>query len=60
VLQIVDDGIGFDAEAVLAAPPEGHFGLRLIADQAGAAGATLLVRSESGAGTRWRLEVAGR
>jgi signal transduction histidine kinase len=60
VLEIADDGVGFDAEAVLAAPPEGHFGLRLIADQAAAAGAALLVRSQPGGGTRWRLEVAAQ
>jgi two-component system NarL family sensor kinase len=56
-LEIVDDGIGFDPGAVLAAPPEGHFGLRLMADQAAAAGADLKVRSAPGQGTAWRLEV---
>ncbi len=58
VLEIADDGVGFDAAAVLAEPPEGHFGLRLIADQAAVAGATLLVKSVPGGGTRWRMEVA--
>lgn len=57
VLEIADDGVGFDARAVLAAPEEGHFGLRLIADQAATLGAALLLHSTPGGGTRWRLEV---
>ena len=32
VLDVVDDGRGFDPEAVLADPDDGHFGLRLLAD----------------------------
>jgi two-component system, NarL family, sensor kinase len=57
MLEIADDGIGFDPEAMLADPPAGHFGIRLMADQAASGGATLLVRSTAGHGTRWRLEV---
>lgn len=57
LLDIVDDGTGFDVEAVLASPPEGHFGMRLLADAAGEAGATLSVASAPARGTRWRLEV---
>jgi two-component system NarL family sensor kinase len=57
VLEIADDGTGFDPDVVLARPPEGHFGLRLMADQAAAAGAALKVTSAPGQGTRWRLEV---
>jgi signal transduction histidine kinase len=57
-LEVVDDGIGFDPAAVLARPPEGHFGLRLLADLARDARATLAVASAPGRGTRWRLEVA--
>jgi two-component system, NarL family, sensor kinase len=60
VLEIEDDGVGFDVAAMLAAPRAGHFGLRLLADQAAGAGADLMVRSAPGAGTRWRLEVATR
>ncbi len=56
-LEVDDDGIGFDPDAVLADPAEGHFGLRLMADQAAAAGATLLVRSAPGQGTTWRMEI---
>ncbi|MBT0772720.1 integral membrane sensor signal transduction histidine kinase [Kineosporia sp. J2-2] len=57
VLELVDDGVGFDLGAVLARPEEGHFGLRLVADQAAAAGAELRVRTAPGEGTSWRLEV---
>lgn len=55
VLEIADDGRGFDTAAVLANPAEGHFGLRLLADVAGRAGAQLSVSSAPGAGCTWRL-----
>lgn len=55
VLEIDDDGAGFDAEAVLADPAPGHFGLRLLRDAAVDAGASLELRTLPGAGTRWRL-----
>jgi signal transduction histidine kinase len=57
LLDIADDGAGFDVEAVLANPPEGHLGIRLLADAASEAGATLSVASAPARGTRWRLEV---
>lgn len=57
VLEVQDDGAGFDVDAVLAAPAEGHFGLRLLSDLASAAGAQLEVSSAPGAGCRWRLTV---
>jgi two-component system NarL family sensor kinase len=57
LLDISDDGVGFDAAAVLAEPPEGHLGIRLLADAAAEAGAQLSVAAEPGRGTRWRLEV---
>ncbi len=57
VLELTDDGVGFDVEQVLASPPEGHFGLRLLGDSTSEAGADLLVASAPGAGTRWRLSV---
>ena len=57
VLEIADDGVGFDAEAALAHPPPGHFGLRVLADVASGAGAELAVSSAPGAGCRWRLTV---
>jgi signal transduction histidine kinase len=57
VLEVVDDGRGFDAGATLAQPPEGHLGLRVIADVASAAGAELAVATAPGAGCRWRLRL---
>ena len=32
VLEVADDGVGFDPVAVRTRPPEGHFGLRVLAD----------------------------
>lgn len=57
VLEVADDGAGFDAAAALASPPEGHLGLRVLCDLAAAAGADLSVATAPGAGTRWRLAV---
>lgn len=54
VLQVEDDGIGFDPSLPAA---ESHVGLRLLADLAGDAGARLHVASRLGSGTRVRLEV---
>ena len=58
VLDVVDDGVGFDVDAALSDPAEGHFGLRLLADAAEQHGASLEVASAPGAGTSWRLVVA--
>jgi two-component system NarL family sensor kinase len=55
VLEITDDGVGFDPEDVLSRPPEGHFGLRVLGDVATDAGAVLSVASAPGAGTSWQL-----
>jgi two-component system NarL family sensor kinase len=60
LLDITDDGAGFDPAAALATPPEGHLGMRLLADAAAEAGAELSVASAPGRGTRWRLEVPAR
>ena len=55
VLDLVDDGVGFDPIEVLHGPAEGHFGLRVLSDVAGDEGALLQVSSAPGHGTRWRL-----
>ena len=60
VLDVVDDGRGFDVEEKLASPEDGHFGLRLLADVAVEGGASLDVASAPGAGTHWRLVVPPR
>ncbi|MFL6155992.1 MAG: histidine kinase [Marmoricola sp.] len=57
VVEIADDGVGFDAAAVLDRPETGHFGVRLLGDVATRYGAQLSVSSAVGAGCRWRLEV---
>ncbi|HET9871686.1 MAG TPA: sensor histidine kinase [Propionibacteriaceae bacterium] len=57
VLDVIDDGIGFDPEAVLCDPAAGHFGLRLMQDATSQANGRLEVRSAPGKGTHWRLEV---
>lgn len=56
-LTVADDGIGFDAAAVLAEPPEGHLGLQVMRDLAATEGALLEVSSAPGEGTTWRLTV---
>jgi two-component system, NarL family, sensor kinase len=55
VLEVTDDGAGFDPDALAAA--EDHFGLRMLGDVATDAGGRLEVRSAPGAGTTVRLEV---
>jgi two-component system NarL family sensor kinase len=57
VLEIVDDGVGFDVADALAHPAEGHFGLRVLGDVASEAAAELDVSSARGCGTAWRLRV---
>ena len=57
VLEIADDGVGFDAVREHRSTGTGHFGLRLLPDLATQAGATLRLATAPGAGTRWRLEV---
>ncbi|MGY1591465.1 sensor histidine kinase [Geodermatophilus sp. SYSU D00708] len=60
VLEIADDGVGFDVGPALDRQDGGHLGLRLLADRAAAEGATLSLRAAPGAGTSLRLEVPQR
>ena len=57
VLEISDDGTGFDPAPVLSNPEDGHFGLRILSDVASSAGADLLLATAPGAGCKWRLAV---
>lgn len=57
VVEIIDDGVGFDAAELLAHPVEGHFGLRVLGDVVAEAGGELLLSSTPGAGTRWQLRI---
>lgn len=58
VLEIADDGPGFDPSILREAPTGGHLGTRVIVDLAAHAGAELSVASAPGFGTRWRLRLA--
>ncbi len=57
VLDVRDDGVGFDAAAVMAAAQPGHLGLRVMTDLAHQGGATLAVATGPGRGTRWQLRM---
>jgi signal transduction histidine kinase len=59
VLEIADDGTGFDATTAITHPADGHFGLRVLSDLAADAGAELTLATAPGAGTRWRLRIPG-
>jgi nitrate/nitrite-specific signal transduction histidine kinase len=51
-MSISDDGRGFDSSA---APPEGHFGLKIMEERAGDIQATLQMSARSGFGTQVNL-----
>lgn len=57
ILEIADDGRGFDPGGTMLDPETGHFGLRILRDLAEGGGASLAVASAPGCGTRWRLTV---
>jgi two-component system, NarL family, sensor kinase len=57
VLEVADNGIGFDAAEAFDKPHEGHFGLRVLVDVAREGGADLLLATAPGHGTRWLLKV---
>jgi two-component system, NarL family, sensor kinase len=57
VLDVVDDGRGFDPADVLDRPRHGHFGVRVLGDVVSAVGAELLVATAPGAGCHWRLRL---
>lgn len=56
-MQVVDDGKGFDAVVLEEQQADGHFGVRLLADVARAAGGELTIVTAPGAGTRVTLVV---
>lgn len=57
VLEVTDDGAGFDLPATLSRQRGGHLGLSLLADLAAGGGATLDMLTAPGAGTCLRLTV---
>ena len=58
VLDVIDDGPGFDAAGLVRSPREAHFGLRVLSDLAEQGGALLKVASAPGQGTHWRMVLA--
>jgi signal transduction histidine kinase len=56
-LDVHDDGVGFDRDAVGSGVGAGHFGLQGIEDLVKAAGGTARVRSSPGGGTDLHVEV---
>ena len=57
VMEITDDGVGFDATEMLAHPIDGHFGLRVLGDVVAEAGGELQLSSTPGLGTTWQLRI---
>jgi two-component system NarL family sensor kinase len=57
VLEVSDDGIGFDPAEAYENRSDGHFGLHVLVDVAREAGADLLLAAAPGHGTRWMLRV---
>jgi len=60
VLEVADDGRGFDASALDGIPRDGHLGTRVLIDLVAQSDAVLRLATAPGAGTRWRLELARR
>ena len=60
VLEVADNGVGFDPKRLANRPAEGHVGLRVLADLAADAGGRFEVVSHPGNGTRVHLEVPTR
>lgn len=57
VLEIEDDGRGFAARQVADRPPDGHVGLRVLADLVAETGGRVVLSSAPGAGTLVTVEV---
>ena len=60
VLDVADDGVGFDVPTTLEQPATGHVGLRVLSDLVRDAGGRVEIRSEPGAGARVHVEVPTR
>ena len=57
VLEVRDDGAGFDLAETMRSPRSGHLGLSVLTDLAEVGGASLRVRTSPGSGTQVRMEV---
>jgi two-component system NarL family sensor kinase len=60
VLDVADDGVGFDPASAAERPAQGHVGLRVLADLAADAGGFFEVSARPEGGTRVHLEVPTR
>lgn len=60
VLEVADDGPGFDPAVLDLARDDGHLGTRVMHDLAAEAGAELSLATAHGLGTRWRLRLSDR
>lgn len=57
VMDVIDDGSGFDVDVALARPAEGHVGLRVLQDLVAEAGGTMTIHSDLGVGTTIHVEL---
>jgi signal transduction histidine kinase len=57
VLEVGDDGRGFDYETVAANPNRRHFGLRFMRERAELLGSSLVIETHHAAGTVVRLTI---
>jgi signal transduction histidine kinase len=57
VMQVSDDGTGFDVAAAIAHPAEGHVGLRVLQDLVTEAGGSMTIHSDLGVGTTIQVEL---
>lgn len=59
VLDVTDDGVGFELSEASKRPSAGHFGLQLLRDLAHDSGGSLSITTAPGQGTRAHLELQG-
>jgi signal transduction histidine kinase len=57
VVAVSDDGVGFEADSVLAQQRDGHLGTTILRQHAIDVGGSLTLRTAPGAGTTWELRV---
>ena len=57
VMDVIDDGSGFDVDGALARPADGHVGLRVLQDLVSEAGGSMTINSDLGVGTTVHVEL---
>jgi signal transduction histidine kinase len=58
ILEVIDNGRGFDFESVASHPNKRHFGLRFMRERADVLGSDLTIQTDSASGTVVRLTIA--